>query len=93
MPLGIDISLILVAFGRQVEQENRAKMLPKLISKSIQKTMPSKWPKSHNKKPSYTPDRPGPGGEVLRNSSYEHPPAKWGDTFLPSFVIKNRGKR
>ena len=31
MPLGIDFSSILVAFGRQVGQENRAKMLPKSL--------------------------------------------------------------
>ena len=64
MPLGIEISLVLIAFGRQVGQENQAKMLPKSISKSIQKKMPPKWPKSRNKKPSYTPDRPRPGGSA-----------------------------
>ena len=42
MPLGIEFTPMLVAFGKQIGQGYRAKMLPKSISKGIQKRSPLK---------------------------------------------------
>ena len=47
--LGIDFSLILVDFGRQVGRQNRAKTLKNGIKKTMEKWKATRWPKSRYK--------------------------------------------